>query len=51
MSRNSQERPEIFKKCTQIIYGSVLEELSKTFQDGAHANDFFDLGKNDQVRK
>ena len=33
------------------MYGSVREELAKTFQDGAHTNDFFDLGKNDLGKK
>ena len=27
------------------------EELAKTFQDGAGANDFFDLGNNDLGKK
>ena len=39
---------KIFKKCNLEIkiYGSVCEELAKDFQDGAHADDFFDLSKN-----
>ena len=34
-----------------VMYGSVREELAKTFKDGALTNGVFDLGKNDLGKK